>query len=40
MSGSGSTVFAILNDQKEAAPLIERTLRELDPNLWTHLAIF
>ena len=40
MSGSGSTVFAVLNDQKDAAPLIERTLRELDPTLWTHLAIF
>ena len=40
MSGSGSTVFAVLNDQKEAAQLIERTLRELDPTLWTHLAIF
>ena len=40
MSGSGSTVFAVLNDQKDAAQLIERTLRELDPTLWTHLAIF
>ena len=40
MSGSGSTVFAVLNDQKDAAQLIGRTLRELDPTLWTHLAIF
>lgn len=40
MSGSGSTVFAVLRDQKDAAPLIERTLKELDPTLWTHLSIF
>jgi 4-diphosphocytidyl-2-C-methyl-D-erythritol kinase len=40
MSGSGSTIFAVLNDQKDAAPLIERTLKELDPTLWTHLSIF
>ncbi|MDB4625566.1 4-(cytidine 5'-diphospho)-2-C-methyl-D-erythritol kinase, partial [Akkermansiaceae bacterium] len=40
MSGSGSTIFAVLRDQKDAAPLIERTLKELDPTLWTHLSIF
>jgi len=40
MSGSGSTIFAALSDQKDAAPLIERTLKELDPTLWTHLSIF
>ena len=40
MSGSGSTIFAVLSDQKDAAPLIERTLKELDPTLWTHLSIF
>ena len=40
MSGSGSTIFAVLRDQKDAAPLIERTLKKLDPTLWTHLSIF
>ena len=40
MSGSGSTVFAVLHNSEEAPSLIERTLAELDPNLWHHLAIF
>ncbi len=40
MSGSGSTVFAVLHDEKDAKSLIERTLKELDPTLWSHLAIF
>lgn len=40
MSGSGSTVFAVLRDAADAAPLKERTLAELDPTLWSHLAIF
>lgn len=40
MSGSGSTVFAVLNKEQEADSLVERTLKELDPTLWSHLAIF
>lgn len=38
MSGSGSTVFAILRDDTDAAALRQRTLAELDPTLWTHHA--
>ena len=40
MSGSGSTVFAVLHNEKDAKSLIERTLKEFDPTLWSHLAIF
>jgi len=40
MSGSGSTVFAVLRNQNDAAALRQRTLDELDPTLWTHLSIF
>lgn len=40
MSGSGSTVFAVLRDADAAGPLRQRTLAELDPTLWSHLAIF
>ena len=40
MSGSGSTVFAILHDKMDADSLGRRTLKELDPTLWSHLAIF
>jgi len=34
MSGSGSTVFAILRDPKKAAPLSERIRAEIDPTIW------
>lgn len=37
MSGSGSTVFAVLRDPGEAEDLRSRTLAELDPTLWTCL---
>ena len=40
MSGSGSTIFAVLRDQQDAEDLRKRVLHELDPTLWTHLAIF
>jgi len=35
MSGSGSTVFAVLKSASDAERLAERVRRELDPNLWT-----
>jgi 4-diphosphocytidyl-2-C-methyl-D-erythritol kinase len=35
MSGSGSTVFAVLKDARAAKTLAERAQRELDPKLWT-----
>ncbi|HEY4283025.1 MAG TPA: 4-(cytidine 5'-diphospho)-2-C-methyl-D-erythritol kinase [Chthoniobacterales bacterium] len=35
MSGSGSTVFAVLKDPNAAGPLADRAKQELDPNLWT-----
>lgn len=38
MSGSGSTVFAVLDPAAEAQPLIDRTLSEMDPTMWHHLA--
>lgn len=38
MSGSGSTVFAALNPKAEAQSLIDRTLSEMDPTMWHHLA--
>ncbi len=40
MSGSGSTIFATLRDQAEAPALQAEVLREIDPTLWSHLAIF
>jgi 4-diphosphocytidyl-2-C-methyl-D-erythritol kinase len=36
MSGSGSTVFAVLGDSAHADRLAERAKQELDPNLWTY----
>jgi len=35
MSGSGSTVFAILKENAQAEALAEAALQELDPHLWT-----
>ncbi|MEY2538701.1 MAG: 4-diphosphocytidyl-2-C-methyl-D-erythritol kinase [Verrucomicrobiota bacterium] len=35
MSGSGSTVFAILKSTGQGENLAERAKEELDPNLWT-----
>ena len=37
MSGSGSTVFAVLKDDADAENLLCRTLEELDPTMWHHL---
>ena len=34
MSGSGSTLFALLRDGAESAPLETRAREELDPQLW------
>ncbi len=36
MSGSGSTMFAVLRDAKTAETLAQRARAELDPNLWTY----
>ena len=36
MSGSGSTLFAVLKNRADAEPLAERARNELDPKLWTH----
>ena len=35
MSGSGSTIFAVLRDGQEAEAIAERTRDQLDPELWT-----
>ena len=35
MSGSGSTMFAVLRDANAAEPLTDRAKTELDPELWT-----
>ena len=35
MSGSGSTVFAVLRDRADADRLAKRAKAELDPELWT-----
>lgn len=35
LSGSGSTVFAVLLEQSDATKLAERVRGELDPTLWT-----
>lgn len=40
MSGSGSTVFAVLRGQHEAEALRQETLATIDPTLWSHLTIF
>ena len=37
MSGSGSTVFAILKDNADAEGLLSSTLGELDPTMWYHI---
>jgi len=34
MSGSGSTVFAVLRDSKSADVIATRAREELDPRLW------
>ncbi len=36
LSGSGSTVFALLRDSAAAEELAKRTRHELDPALWTY----
>jgi 4-diphosphocytidyl-2-C-methyl-D-erythritol kinase len=35
MSGSGSTMFALLRDDAEAEPLVDRAYAEIDSKLWT-----
>ncbi len=40
MSGSGSTIFAVLRDDADAEALQNETLKLMDPTLWSHLAIF
>lgn len=40
MSGSGSTVFAVLKDSADPEGLRTRTIEEMDPTLWSHLATF
>jgi len=35
LSGSGSTIFAVLRGRSLAQSLAERAKRELDPELWT-----
>jgi 4-diphosphocytidyl-2-C-methyl-D-erythritol kinase len=35
MSGSGSTVFAVIRDHADVNPLATRAKAELDPELWT-----
>jgi 4-diphosphocytidyl-2-C-methyl-D-erythritol kinase len=37
MSGSGSTVFAVLRDESAGPALLERTRAEFGKNLWTSL---
>jgi 4-diphosphocytidyl-2-C-methyl-D-erythritol kinase len=36
MSGSGSTVFAVLRDGQDAGAIAERARDQLDPELWTY----
>ncbi|MDB9741283.1 4-(cytidine 5'-diphospho)-2-C-methyl-D-erythritol kinase [Akkermansiaceae bacterium] len=38
MSGSGSTVFAILSDTQEEFLLVNKLKNEINPLLWTHIA--
>lgn len=40
MSGSGSTIFAVLNPGADGHALQKRTLAEMDPTMWTHLEKF
>jgi 4-diphosphocytidyl-2C-methyl-D-erythritol kinase len=35
MSGSGSTMMAVLSEEGKGKQLAERAKEELDPNLWT-----
>ena len=35
MSGSGSTVFAVLRENEDVDPLIKRAREELDPKIWS-----
>jgi 4-diphosphocytidyl-2-C-methyl-D-erythritol kinase len=35
MSGSGSTMFAVLRDDRDAERLVERARTEIDPRVWT-----
>jgi len=37
MSGSGSTVFAMVRPNADGDSLASRAKKELDPNLWTHV---
>jgi 4-diphosphocytidyl-2-C-methyl-D-erythritol kinase len=37
MSGSGSTVFAVMRPNADGDSLASRAKNELDPNLWTHV---
>jgi len=37
MSGSGSTVFAVVRPNADGDSLANRAKNELDPNLWTHV---
>jgi len=36
MTGSGSTMFALLKEGADAKNLIKRTLTAMDPTMWTH----
>ncbi|MBA3608153.1 MAG: 4-(cytidine 5'-diphospho)-2-C-methyl-D-erythritol kinase, partial [Chthoniobacterales bacterium] len=38
LSGSGSTMFAVLREAAEAEALAHRARAELDPKLWTAVA--
>ncbi len=40
MSGSGSTVFAVLKPGSDATALRDRILKSLDPTLWSHHVAF
>jgi 4-diphosphocytidyl-2-C-methyl-D-erythritol kinase len=35
MSGSGSTMFAVLEDERAGEDIVQRAKQELDPTLWT-----
>jgi 4-diphosphocytidyl-2C-methyl-D-erythritol kinase len=37
MSGSGSTIFAVLRDGNDAEELAARVREKLDPTLWTRI---
>jgi 4-diphosphocytidyl-2C-methyl-D-erythritol kinase len=36
MSGSGSTMFAVMRDKADAQAVAERAKAALDPELWTY----